>query len=139
MIYPEVQAARIMVKTHLPKFLIYWISSKPSITSNTTANTEILVISLCFYIGVFKLKTKVIIGQKLLMQIELNEFGGKGMHFHKGILLSYVAEYPFKKLQYVQKGSFFCIRGKDWYIDTKSDDEESILRCLNKNSVPFYF
>ena len=37
-----------------------------------------------------KLKTEVIIGQKLLMVIELNKFGVIGLiHFHKGILPSH--------------------------------------------------
>ena len=42
---------------------------------------------------------------------------------HKGILLSHVTQFPFQKLQYVQKDTFYCIREKEWYIDTKSNDK----------------
>ena len=44
---------------------------------------------------------------------ELNKFGVRGLlHFHKGILLSRVAEFPFEKRQHVQKDEVSCIRKK---------------------------
>ena len=56
---------------------------------------------------------------------ELNKFGVIEMLlFHKGILQSYVAEFLFQKFQYVKKYTFDCMREKDWYVDTKSDDKE---------------
>ena len=52
----------------------------------------------------FKLKTEVIIDWKSLLVTELT---------------SHVAEFPFQKLQYVQKNTIYC-----WYIDAKCDDKD---------------
>ena len=66
---------------------------------------------------------------------ELNKSEVIGLlHFHKGIWLSHVAEFPFQKLMQVCK----VIRDKDWYIDTKSDNKQSILLFFHKNSVLFH-
>ena len=98
------------------KFPIYWI------WSNTAANKQFFVIYFPFHN--FKLKTEVI-DKKSLLVTELNKVGVIGLlHFYKGILQSHVTEFPFEKLQYVQKDTFYCIREKEWYFDTKSDDKE---------------
>ena len=52
----------------------------------------------------FKLKTELIIDCKSLLVTELT---------------SYVAEFAFQKLQYVQKNTLYCL-----YIDTKCDDKD---------------
>ena len=42
---------------------------------------------------------------------ELNKFGVIGLlHFHKEILQSHFSEFPFQKLQYIQKGKSCCIK-----------------------------
>ena len=41
-----------------------------------------------------------------------------------------MAKFPFQKLPYVYKNTFYCIREKDWYIDTKSDDKESVWTAV---------
>ena len=62
---------------------------------------------------------------------DLNKFEVTGLlHFHKGLLLSHVAECVFQIL--------FCVKEKDRYIDTKSYDKESIVLLLHKNTVLFY-
>ena len=85
----------------------------------------------------FKLKTEVIIDEKSLLMTELNKYRVILLHFHKEILPSNVAEFPFQKLQYVQNVAFYCIRGKEWNIDLKFDDKESVLMLLHKNSALF--
>ena len=46
------------------------------------------------------------------------------LHFQKAILKSHVTEFPFEKLRYIQKDTLYCIREKDRYIDTKSDNKK---------------
>ena len=60
------------------------------------------------------------------------------LHFYKEDLPFHVAEFPFWKLQFSWKDSFLCIIERDWYIDTKSDDKESIPFSLYKHSALFY-
>ena len=36
------------------------------------------------------------------------------------------------------EGYIFCIREKDQYVDTESDDKESLVLLLLKTSVLFY-
>ena len=70
---------------------------------------------------------------------ELNQLGvARLLHFHKGVLQYHVAEIYLQKLQYVQKGKFLYVTKKGRYIDTKCDDEESILLLLYKNSFTLY-
>ena len=69
---------------------------------------------------------------------DLNKFGViRLLHFDKGILSSHVAEFHYQKLQHFQKDMVFCIREKDWCIDIKSDDKESVLLFLHKNALLF--
>ena len=58
--------------------------------------------------------------------IDVNKFGVIGLlQFHQIILPSHMGEFPFQKLQYVQKDTFFFLyERKIWYIDTKNNDEE---------------
>ena len=70
---------------------------------------------------------------------ELNQLGVvRLLHFHKGVLQYHVAEIYLQKLQYVQKDKFLYVTKKGRYIDTKCDDEESILLLLYKNSFTLY-
>lgn len=70
---------------------------------------------------------------------ELNQLGvARLLHFHTGVLQYHVAEIYLQKLQYVQKGKFLYVTKKGRYIDTKCDDEESILLLLYKNSFTLY-
>ena len=58
---------------------------------------------------------------------ELNKFGFIGLlHLRKEILPCHVAEYHFQKHIYDYKIRFYK-RQKDWYIDTKSEDQGSVL------------
>ena len=73
------------------------------------------------------------------METELNKFAIIGLlHFHKGILPSYVAEVFLSKTLVCLKVHIFGIREVDWYIDNKSDGNESVLMILHNNSVLFY-
>ena len=55
---------------------------------------------------------------------ELNKFRVLGLlHFHKEILPSHEAGFPFQKLQYAYD-TIYCIREKKLYIDTKCNDKE---------------
>ena len=42
------------------------------------------------------------------------------------------------KTSLCSEGKIFCIKEKDWYIDTKDDDKESMLLFFHKTSVLFY-
>ena len=73
------------------------------------------------------------------MVTELNKFALLGLlHFHKGILPSYVAEVFLSKALVCLKVNIFGIRELDWYIDTKSDGNESVLIIFHNKSVLFY-
>ena len=55
---------------------------------------------------------------------ELDKFGDGLLHFHRGILQSHVAAFPFPKTS-------------DLHTDNTSGDEEYVLLFLHKNSVLF--
>ena len=96
---------------------------------------------LFFYI-ISKKKAEVFINWKSFLVTKLNKFGiGPNiglLHFHKGILPSYVADIFLSKTSVRLKGHIFGIREIGWYIETKSDDKESVLMFLCKSSVFFY-
>ena len=75
------------------------------------------------------------------MVTKLNKFGiGLNiglLQFHKGILPSYVADIFLSKTSVCLKGYIFGIREIGWYIETKSDDKESVLMFLRKSLVFF--
>ena len=53
-----------------------------------------------------------------------SNFGVSGLlNFNGGILASYVAKCPFKQCL---EGYVFCIREKDWCIDTKRDNIKNL-------------
>ena len=60
------------------------------------------------------------------------------LHFHKGILPSYVAEVFLSKALVCLKKHIFGIREVEWYIDIKSDGNESVLIIFHNKSVLFY-
>ena len=63
---------------------------------------------------------------------ELNKFGAIGqLLFHKKILPSRTAEFVFQNFSIFSKIPFFVSEKKN---DTKSDDKESVLLLLYKNS-----
>ena len=62
-----------------------------------------------------------------MLVTELNKFGFIVLlHLRKEILPRHVAEYHFRKHMYDYKIRFYT-RQKDWCIDTKNEDQESIL------------
>ena len=60
------------------------------------------------------------------------------LHFYKEILPTHVAAILFQKLQFGYTKLPYCIRKKDWYINTKSNDKGYVLLFLHKNSELFY-
>ena len=80
------------------------------------------------------------IDYKSLWVTELNKFGViELLHFHNGILPCHMADWiSISKTCVCLEGYIFCIREKDWHIDTKSNNKKSVLLFLHKNSVLFY-
>ena len=68
----------------------------------------------------------------------MTEFGVELFHYHKRVLTILCSWISLSKTCCVYKDRFYFMREKDWYIDSKIENKDSVLLFLHENSVLFY-